>query len=111
MARMNGFETQLFTDLVADYLKPRNISQGGPLRRLLQLGVRDYAMGYDPFFELFKCVGRVAEPPFLAGALSRWCGFCGATVTRRPRVVARQVISFVQKEQRHRLRSLWSGGR
>jgi poly-beta-1,6-N-acetyl-D-glucosamine synthase len=109
MARMSGFETQLFTDLMVDHLKPRNISQGGPLRRMWQLGVRDYALGYDPFFELFKCMGRVTEPPFLAAALARWVGFCAATVRRRHRVVPRQVIAFVQREQRRRLRSLWDG--
>jgi glycosyltransferase involved in cell wall biosynthesis len=107
MARMSGFETKLFTDLVVDHLKPRNISQGGPLRRLWQLGVRDYAVGYHPVFELFKCLGRVTEPPFLAAAVARWSGFCAATLQRRPRVVPADVVAFVQKEQRHRLRGLW----
>ena len=107
MARMSGFETRLFTDQVVDHLKPRNISQGGPLRRVWQLGARDYAIGYDPFFELFKCIGRVTERPVLAAALARWLGFCAATVRRRPRVVPRHVVAFVRREQRHRLRSPW----
>ena len=111
MARMNGFETQLFTDLVVDHLKPRNVSQGGPLRRLWQLGVRDYAIGYDPLFEVFKCLGRTAEPPFLASALTRCLGFFAATVGGRPRVVPRHVVEFVRHEQRDRLRALWRGKR
>jgi hypothetical protein len=106
MARMSGFETQLFTDLVVDHLKPRNISQGGPLRRLWQMGVRDYAVGYDPVFELFKCFSRATEPPFLASAAARWLGFCLATVRQRPRVVPDHVVAFVRQEQRQRLRSL-----
>jgi biofilm PGA synthesis N-glycosyltransferase PgaC len=108
MVRMDGFETQLVTDLIVDHLKPRNISQGGPMRRLWQLGVRDYAVGYDPVFELFKCVGRITEPPFFLGsALARWFGYCAGTARRRPRVVPPHVVEFVQKEQRRRLRSLW----
>jgi poly-beta-1,6-N-acetyl-D-glucosamine synthase len=107
VARMNGYQTQLFTDLVVDHLKPRNISQGGPLQRLWQLGVRDYAIGYDPFFELFKCASRVAEPPFLASAVARWFGFCAATIRQRPRVVPADVIAYVQNEQRRRLRKAW----
>jgi hypothetical protein len=111
MARMNGFETKLFTDLVVDHLKPRNISNGGPLRRLWQLGVRDYAVGYDPLFELFKCLGRVTEPPLLGSALARWCGFCAAAVRGQPRVVPPDVVAFVQKEQRRRLRGLLGSSR
>lgn len=106
MARMSGFETRLVTDLIVDHLKPRNVSQGGTLRRVFQLGIRDYAIGYDPLFELFKCMGRISEPPLLVAALAHWFGYCVATVRRRPRVVPPHVIAFVQKEQRHRLRSL-----
>jgi poly-beta-1,6-N-acetyl-D-glucosamine synthase len=107
MARMGGFETKLVTDLIVDHLKARNTSQGAPLRRLWQLGVRDYAVGYDPVFELFKCLERVTEPPFFLSSLSRWLGFCTGAARRRPRAVPRRVIEFVQQEQRRRLRSLW----
>jgi hypothetical protein len=107
VARMRGFDTQLFTDLIVDHLKPRNVSQGSPLRRSWQLGERDYAIGYDPLFELVKCVGRATESPLLVATLARWLGFCAAVVRQRPRVVPRQVVAFVQQEQRRRL---WSFG-
>jgi glycosyltransferase involved in cell wall biosynthesis len=103
MARMNRFETQLITDLIVDHLKPRNVSQGGPLRRLWQLGVRDYAIGYDPVFELFKCVGRIRETPPVAAAFARWLGFLSASLAGHPRVVPPHVVAFVRKEQRARL--------
>ena len=84
MARMSGFETQLFTDLVVDHLKPRNVSQGGPLRRRWQLGVRDYAIGYDPTLSSCSSVSVATdEPPFLASALSRYVGFCRSNGQRR----------------------------
>ena len=104
MARMAGYRTQLFTDLIVDHLKPRNISQGSPLRRLWQLGVRDYAIGYDPLFELVKCASRAAERPMVASAIARWLGFCAASLRGRSRVVPETVVSFVQQEQRARLR-------
>lgn len=107
MARMSGFETQLFTDLVVDHLKPRNISQGGPLRRKWQLGVRDYALGYDPVYELCKCMGLISEPPIVIGSVARWFGFCAATIRGRSRVVPPHVVAFVQKEQRDKMWALW----
>jgi glycosyltransferase involved in cell wall biosynthesis len=108
MARMNGYDTELVTDLVVDHLKPRNISQGGPVRRRWQLGVRDYAVGYDFVFELTKCLSRLGESPMLISALARWCGYCAAVARRPTRVVPLHVIAFVRSEQRRRLRRLWS---
>jgi poly-beta-1,6-N-acetyl-D-glucosamine synthase len=108
-ARMHGFQTELITDLVVDHLKPRNIAHGGVLRRVWQLGARDYAIGYDALFELVKCAGRISEPPFLLSALARWGGFCAATMRARPRVVPPQLVAFLRMEQRRRLFSLgWS---
>jgi biofilm PGA synthesis N-glycosyltransferase PgaC len=106
MARMNGFETQVFTDLIVDHMKPRNASQGGPLRRLWQLGVRDYAIGYDPLYELFKCASRMSESPVVVSGLARWLGYCAATVRRHSRVVPRRVLEFLRGEQRRRLRGV-----
>ncbi len=103
MARMQGFETKLMTDLVVDHLKPRNVSQGWPLRRVWQLGLRDYAMGYHPLFEFAKCAGRITERPIGAASFARWCGYCSGALQRRPRVVPAEVVAFVQKEQRRRL--------
>lgn len=107
MARMKGFETRLFPDLVVDHLKPRNISQGGPLRRAWQLGVRDYALGYSPLFELFKCVSRVTDSPFFLSALAFWTGYCATAIRRPPRAAPPQVVTFLRREQRERLRNLW----
>jgi poly-beta-1,6-N-acetyl-D-glucosamine synthase len=104
VARMNGFKTRLITDLVVDHLKPRNISQGGTCRRKWQMGVRDYAAGYHPLFELVKCAGRVTEPPFLIAAVAWWIGYCTALLQRRTRVVPKRVIAHVQGEQMNRLR-------
>lgn len=106
MARMNGYQTRLFTDLVVDHLKPRNISQGGVVRRKWQMGIRDYAAGYHPVFETVKCIGRLADPPWVAGAVAWWIGYGTAFIQRRHRVVPPRVVEHVQREQWQRLRGL-----
>lgn len=103
-ARMAGYETKLFTDLVVDHHKPRNIAEGGAIRRKWQMGVRDYAAGYHPLFELVKCAGRIGEPPVGVAAVAWWVGYCTAAVQRRPRVVPSPVIAQVRLEQMARLR-------
>ncbi|WP_404422106.1 glycosyltransferase [Nibricoccus sp. IMCC34717] len=103
-ARKNGWRTVLFTDLVMDHLKPRNISQGGVWRRKAQMGERDYALGYHPLFETAKCLGRAFSdrPPLIAG-LAWWIGFLGATLRKPKRVVPEDVIRATRKEQLRRL--------
>jgi cellulose synthase/poly-beta-1,6-N-acetylglucosamine synthase-like glycosyltransferase len=103
MARMHGYQTRLFTDLVVDHLKPRNISEGGAVRRKWQMGVRDYALGYHPLFEAVKCVSRLKDPPFVIGAVAWWIGYCTAQIQRRPRMVQSDVVDYVRREQMSRL--------
>lgn len=102
-ARMLGYETRLLTHLVVDHLKPRNIAEGGVFRRKWQMGVRDYALGYHPLFELVKCLGRWRDPPLLLGACCWWTGFCAAMVRRRPRQIPASLLAFVRREQQLRL--------
>jgi biofilm PGA synthesis N-glycosyltransferase PgaC len=103
-ARMLGYETKLLTGLIVDHLKPRNVAEGGLFRRNWQMGVRDYALGYHPVFELIKCAGRVTEPPLVIGAASWWVGYCSAVIQRRPREIPPDLLRFVRAEQMERLR-------
>lgn len=103
MIRMKGYETRLVTDLVVDHHKPRNSSEGGQIRRTWQLGIRDYVLGNHPLFEFVKCVSRIGESPVVIGALSRWIGYCTGVVQQRPRLVPREVVAYIRREQRERL--------
>ncbi len=105
VARMKGYETQLFTDLVVDHLKPRNISEGGVIRRKWQMGIRDHALGYHPAFEVVKCIGRLTEPPWIVGAVAWLGGYCTGLIQDRPRIVPDEVVRFVRTEQIERLKS------
>jgi glycosyltransferase involved in cell wall biosynthesis len=102
-ARMLGYETRLLPHLVVDHLKPRNISEGGVLRRTWQLGVRDHALGYHPLFEWGKCLGRLLEPPLLVGSIARWVGFCYAAFQRRKPMIPADLLAFLRGEQKRRL--------
>lgn len=111
MARMNGYKTRLVTELVVDHLKPRNISEGGEIRRKWQLGVRDYASGYHPLFEVVKCISRLRNPPFVIGAVAWWIGYCTAVLQQRPRIVDASVVAYVRHEQMSRVRGMIFGSR
>lgn len=104
MARMNGYQTRLLTDLVVDHHKPRNISQGGVLQRKYQMGVRDYAAGYHPLFEFAKCLSRTTrDRPYLFASVAWFAGYISATLERRERIIPKPLLDHVQKEQLRRL--------
>ncbi len=105
-ARMNGFRTRLFQDPEVRHLKPRNVSQGGVLRRKWQMGTRDHALGYHPFFELLKCVRRAREHPPLAGAAAWFAGYCWAAASGRPCALPQHLAAHLRKEQLSRISSL-----
>jgi len=104
---MNGYETKLILELIVEHLKPRNISEGGVIRRNCQLGIRDYALAYHPAFEFVKCVGRITESPFLVAAIARYTGFCMAGIRRQPRLLSPDLVQFVRQEQLRRLRRIF----
>jgi glycosyltransferase involved in cell wall biosynthesis len=102
-ARMCGYETRLLTDLIVTHLKPRNSAEGGRLRRCFQLGIRDYALGYGFWFECVKCASRLGDPPWLAGAVLWWAGYCSARFRRHPVRVPADLVRYMRQEQLRRI--------
>ena len=102
-ARMNGFKTATFPDLLVDHLKPRNVSEGNLLRRNWQLGVRDYALGYHPLFLVAKCCARTLKSPPLVSAAAHFVGYSWAAVRRSERILPKELVGYIRQEQLARL--------
>jgi poly-beta-1,6-N-acetyl-D-glucosamine synthase len=102
-ARMHGFKTETFREIVVDHLKPRNIAEGNIFRRTWQLGIREYALGYHPLFELIKSGYRCIEHPVLLGAFLRFAGYTWCSLSRRTRMLPADIIRFIRQEQMARV--------
>ena len=107
MARMSGYKTRLLTELVVDHLKPRNVAKGGFVRRRFQMGQRDYAVGYHPWFEVFKCLSRIGDRPWFVGSVAWWCGYASSWILRRKSIVPEPVRNFLRGEQVERMRHVF----
>lgn len=106
-ARMNGFYTKLLPELIIDHLKPRNIGEGAMFKRRLQMGIREYCIGYHPLFQFVKCVRRIREKPFLISAFARWLGYTSAYFARKKKRVPNDLLKFIRKEQKQRLLNIF----
>lgn len=102
-ARMNGFKTATFADLIVDHLKPRNSAEGNLLRRNWQMGVRDHALASHPLFEVAKCCSRCVDFPGLITSMARLSGYGWATVVNRKPKLPNDVVSRIRQEQLTRL--------
>ncbi len=102
-ARMNGYRTRTFPEIVMEHLKPRNASFGNPFRRKWQMGIRDYVLSSHPLFETVKCAARITESPFLLGAIVRWISFFNCVIRGRDLVVPTDVARFIRAEQLSRV--------
>lgn len=105
MARKAGYRSRSFQEIVVDHLKPRNSAQGGTLGRHWQFGVRDYAIGTGWAFETAKCVFQIKEMPWVLGAGLRYAGYSWGVLTRRPRMIPADVLEFMERERKDRLRA------
>jgi glycosyltransferase involved in cell wall biosynthesis len=102
-ARMNGFRTATFSDVVVDHLKPRNSAEGNLIRRNWQFGIRDYALGNHPLFEIAKACARCLDFPPVIGSLFRLLGFGWASASRRKSSLPADVVLHIRREQLARL--------
>ncbi len=101
--RMHGWQVRTFTDVKVLHLRPCGASYGNSMRIRFNLGIREYAYGNHPLFELVKCLHRLRQKPFLLGSLSRWFGYCWAFLRREPRETPADVIRYLRREQLCRL--------
>jgi GT2 family glycosyltransferase len=102
-ARMHGYETRTFSDVIMEHLKPRNSIYGNSIRRKWQMGVRDYALASHPMFETLKCCGRILEQPPILGALARLAGYARCQLQGRPVMLPPDVVRYVRDEQMARV--------
>jgi poly-beta-1,6-N-acetyl-D-glucosamine synthase len=112
MARMNGWATTAYRDLVAYHCKSTRDAGKSALAASYRQGLEDYLVGYHPLFELMKCARRFRSKPVGAGALASLLGFFSGLFRAKGFLVPRDVVRYLRKEQRERIaaivRSSWN---
>ncbi len=105
-ARMKGWHVESFEDLIMFHHRPTG-SAGGLLKSCFRQGKMDYSLGALPLFEILKLASRVWVKPYLLGSVVRFAGFVHSYFKREQRAVPNEFMSYLRKEQRLRLTSLF----
>lgn len=103
-ARMKGWTVRCFPEISAwQHEVPTNTARE-KIPVCFHLGQMDYIMGCLWYFILARSCARMLKPPFLVAGISMMFGYIWAWLRRYPIELPRDLIEFMQAEQREKLR-------
>ena len=107
-ARMLGWKTQSYPKF--ETIQHRTVGTGdrGIISAKFRQGLSDYNIGTDWLFMTFKCLRRsLLEKPYILSGLFRLIGFYWGKLSRKKLIITPEIIKFVKREQRHRLKKVF----
>jgi glycosyltransferase involved in cell wall biosynthesis len=104
-ARMKGWKTRTFTERVCFHHRRIGTAERGVIAAKFRYGVKDYALGNHPIWELFRGVYQMRRRPRFIGGLAMMLGYICSAICMEPRPVPDAFVAFVRREQMRRLRA------
>lgn len=108
-ARMKGWKTRSFMDRAFIHHREIGTAQRGMMAARFRTGLKDYAFGSHPVWELLRVAYQATSRPFLVGGLALGAGYLWGVASRPQRPIPRQMVAFRRREQMERLRNLITG--
>jgi biofilm PGA synthesis N-glycosyltransferase PgaC len=109
-ARMKSWKTRTFTEKLCQHHRKMGTAQRGVLTSRYKLGIKDYAVGNHPLWELFRTFRQMMVTPFIFGGLALGIGYFWALLRGVKRPVSRDLIDFHRREQMQRLKKFFRIG-
>jgi hypothetical protein len=110
-ARMMGWKTRTFTDKVCQHHREMGTAQHGLLMARFRNGVKDYAFGNHPAWELFRTGYQMTKRPFIVGALALASGYIWVLIHGVERPISSEIVAFLRREEMNRLWRFIAGNR
>jgi biofilm PGA synthesis N-glycosyltransferase PgaC len=102
-ARMKGWKTRTFTEKICLHHREMGTAQHGILKARFKNGIKDYAFGNHPLWELSRTLYQATKKPWVIGGLMLISGYVWAFLRGVDRPVSRELVAFSRQEQLHRL--------
>jgi glycosyltransferase involved in cell wall biosynthesis len=110
-ARMKGWKTRTFTELVSLHHRPMGTAQDSVLTAKFRNGRKDYVIGNHPLWELCRVAYQITKRPLVLGGLMLMSGYAWSMIRRVQRPVSPELVRFYRREQMQRLRHFFKGNR
>lgn len=105
-ARMYDWEIKNIESLVVLHQRPTGLTGSHILRTRFRDGIVEYNLCYHPLFQLVKCIKRIFNKPVFIGSVLRFAGYWFAYMKREKKVVPKELIQFIRKDQLFRILGL-----
>jgi len=105
-ARMKGWRTKTFTEMVSVHHRKMGSAEHGTCASWYRTGIKDYTIGGHPLWELARVGIQSLRAPFVVRGLALGAGYFGAMVRRVDRPVPVEIQKFHRQEQMDRLKKL-----
>ncbi len=105
-ARSRGWTVRTIDDLEVVHRGEVLNRQRSVLAAFWSRGIVNRGLGYDPLFQAVAAAYRCADRPYVLGGAALLGGYGWAAAGRVPRVLPDDVVAFLRREQRARLRQL-----
>lgn len=103
-ARMNGWVTRTFPGKIYIHHRGMGTAENGFLMSRFKHGQKDYYLGGDPLWEIFRSVYQMSRKPYVIGGLSLLAGYAYAGIRKVDNPIPQRLIHFHRQEQRLRLK-------
>jgi len=105
-ARMNGWNVKSFDHLMLEHHRLTGTGGWSVYEAKFKEGIMSHAVGYHPFFQIFKSFHRIKDRPFFIAGFLLFAGYFWAMISRKKRAVSKKFVSYVRKEQIERMKEL-----
>ena len=102
-ARMKGWKTRTFREIVCAHHRAIGSAQNGAVAARFRNGMKDYAVGNHPAWELARSCYQMLRRPVVVGGVVLLSGYMWALIRRTERPVSKEFVAFTRKDQMRRL--------
>jgi hypothetical protein len=109
-SRMKGWKTRTWTEKVCIHHREIGTAQRGVFNSRFKYGIKDYAVGNHPLWEIFRVCYQMTRNPVCIGGVALGAGYLWATLRHLDRPVPKELVRFHRQEQLRRLKNFFHQG-
>ncbi len=102
-ARMLGWKTRTFSEVMVKHYRPVGTFKGNLLKRFYKGGEIEYYFGYSYHYHLLRNLKKIFHKPYFIGYFSHLLGYLIPMLTLKKRSVNKQFIKYLRQEQNKRI--------
>lgn len=111
-ARMRGWRTQTFTDMVLEHHRPMGSGSGaGKVKAYFQFGQKAYRLGWHPLWQVVRSLYQMTKPPLFVAGLALLAGYLSSWFRGIEIPISRELMEFQRRDQMRQLKAFLAAGR